>query len=222
MINEYLRRRERSTRQTKRKFSLPVRGENVVKMLGDVDVRGQAEAQHRQIFAMQDERAVDHVDEQRDVPHRRRFAVQIEENTGNQFDPKRDFPSTKTFFPYRPVVFVQHVQVEQFFVEKRSFQAEIRFQRFAREQRTFHQFVVEERHRTVDLVERGVFQQVPSEENFRQFGRLEEKRALFQLRLRLFRIDRDQRQLRINVSMEIIKIANVSLGNVNLLRFQID
>ena len=65
----------------------PIRGEDVPEMFSGTDVSRQTEAKHSEIFTMQDERPIDNVEEQRDVPRCGRLSIHVEEQTGNQFDP---------------------------------------------------------------------------------------------------------------------------------------
>lgn len=65
----------------------PIRGEDVSEVFSGTDVSRQTEPKHSEIFTMQDERSIDNVEEQRDVPCRGRLSIHVEEQTGDQFDP---------------------------------------------------------------------------------------------------------------------------------------
>lgn len=54
---------------------LPICGEYVLETTCRADVDGQASSDDVQIFAVENERAIDDVDEESDVPSGRRFAV---------------------------------------------------------------------------------------------------------------------------------------------------
>ena len=71
---------------------------------------------------MQRERTIDHVEKQSDIPGRRGFPIQIEKYATDQFDPRWNNASDalrprNDRSSLLPVVFVDHVEIEQFSIE---------------------------------------------------------------------------------------------------------
>ena len=58
----------KATRRNKIFRRVPVQSEHVAELMAGIDVRGHAETEHYSVFTVENQRSVDHVDEEVDVP----------------------------------------------------------------------------------------------------------------------------------------------------------